>query len=141
MIDKKWSLLFICWIIAAISTLGSLFFSEVMRYPPCVLCWYQRICMYPLVIIFLMGLFPFDPKVIRFTFPLALIGWLIAIYHNLLYYNILPESAAPCVLGISCTTVQIQWFGFITIPFLALTAFSLLLILLTITHRISKREK
>lgn len=141
MIDKKWSLLFICWIIAAISTLGSLFFSEVMRYPPCVLCWYQRICMYPLVVIFLMGLFPFDSKVIRFSFPLVLIGWLIAVYHNLLYYNILPESAAPCVLGISCTTVQIEWLGFITIPFLALTAFTLLLILLTISHRIAKREK
>lgn len=141
MIDKKWSLLFICWLIAAISTLGSLFFSEVMRFPPCVLCWYQRICMYPLVVIFLMGLFPFDGKVIRFSFPLAFIGWLIAVYHNLLYYNILPESAAPCVLGISCTTVQIQWLGFITIPFLALTAFTLILILLTITHRISKREK
>lgn len=141
MIDKKWSLLFICWLLAAISTLGSLFFSEVMRFPPCVLCWYQRICMYPLVVIFLMGLFPFDAKVIRFSFPLTLIGWLIAVYHNLLYYNILPESAAPCVLGISCTTVQIQWLGFITIPFLALTAFTLILILLTITHRISKREK
>jgi disulfide bond formation protein DsbB len=141
MIDKKWSLLFICWLLAAISTLGSLFFSEVMRFPPCVLCWYQRICMFPLVIIFLMGLFPFEAKVIRFSFPLVLIGWLISVYHNLLYYNILPESAAPCVLGISCTTVQIQWLGFITIPFLALTSFTLLLILLTISHRISKREK
>lgn len=141
MIDKKWSLLFICWLVAAISTLGSLFFSEVMRFPPCVLCWYQRILMYPLVIIFLMGLFPYDGKVIRFSFPLVLLGWLIAVYHNLLYYNILPESAAPCVLGISCTTVQIQWLGFITIPFLALTAFTILLILLTTIHRISKREK
>ncbi len=141
MIDKKWSLLFICWLVAAISTLGSLFFSEVMRFPPCVLCWYQRILMYPLVIIFLMGLFPYDGKVIRFSFPLVLLGWLTAVYHNLLYYNILPESAAPCVLGISCTTVQIQWLGFITIPFLALTAFTILLILLTTIHRISKREK
>lgn len=141
MIDKKWSLIFICWLLAAISTLGSLFFSEVMRFPPCILCWYQRISMYPLVVIFLMGLFPFDSKVVRFSFPLVFIGWVIAVYHNLLYYNILPESAAPCVLGISCTTVQIQWLGFITIPFLALTSFTLLLILLTITHRISKREK
>lgn len=140
MIDKKWSLLFICWFLAAISTLGSLFFSEVMGFPPCVLCWYQRICMYPLVVIFLAGLFPFEDKVVHFSLPLVFIGWLIAVYHNLLYYNILPESAAPCVLGISCTTVQIKWLGLITIPILSLTAFSLILLFLTITHRISKRE-
>lgn len=141
MIDKKWSLLFICWLVACISTLGSLFFSEVMRFPPCVLCWYQRILMYPLVIIFLMGLFPYDGKVIRFSFPLVLLGWLVSAYHNLLYYNILPKSAAPCVSGVSCTTIQIKWLGFITIPLLALGAFTILLILLTTIHRISKREK
>ncbi len=141
MIDKKWVLIFLCWFLATVSTLGSLFFSEVMRYPPCVLCWYQRICMFPLIVIFLMGLFPFDGKVIRFSFPIVIIGWFISVYHNLLYYNILPESAAPCVLGISCTTVQIKWFGFITIPLMALTSFTLLLIFLTITHRILKREK
>jgi disulfide bond formation protein DsbB len=140
MIDKKWSVIFVCWVLATVSTLGSLFFSEVMKFPPCILCWYQRILMYPLVVIFLVGLFPFDQKVVKFSAPLALIGWLISFYHNLLYYNILPESAAPCVQGISCTTVQIQWLGFITIPLLAFTAFTLILILLIITHRMN-REK
>jgi disulfide bond formation protein DsbB len=140
MIDKKWTLLLVCWVLALISTLGSLFFSEVMKFPPCILCWYQRICMYPLVAIFLVGLFPFDRAVIKFSFPLVLIGWIISVYHNLLYYKILPESAAPCVQGISCTTVQIEWFGFITIPFLALASFTLLLILITTTHRMN-REK
>ncbi|MCM2351261.1 MAG: disulfide oxidoreductase [Bacteriovoracaceae bacterium] len=139
--DKKWFLIFGCWLVAAISTAGSLFFSEVMRFPPCTLCWYQRILMYPLVIIFLMGLIPFDRSVIKFSLPLTVLGWLIAIYHNLLYYKILPESAAPCVMGISCTTVQIEWFGFITIPFLSLTAFTLILILLTFSYRILNREK
>ena len=141
MIDKKWTLLFSCWLIALISTLGSLFFSEVMRFPPCILCWYQRICMYPLVLVFLMGLFPFDQKVLKFSFPLAFVGWVIAAYHNLLYYKILPESAAPCVRGISCTTVQVQWFGFITIPFLSLFSFSLIVILLTLIYRTTSREK
>lgn len=97
--------------------------------------------MYPLVIIFLVGLIPFDRSVIKFSLPLVVLGWLIAIYHNLLYYKILPESAAPCVMGISCTTVQIEWFGFITIPFLSLTAFTLILILLTFSYRILNREK
>lgn len=133
--------IFSAWIVATIATLGSLFFSEVMLYPPCVLCWYQRICMYPLVLILLAGLFPVSQSVVRFSFPLALLGWGIAVYHNLLYYNILPESAAPCVQGISCTTKFIEWFGFVTIPFLSLVAFTFILILLLITHRNFKHEK
>lgn len=133
--------IFSAWIVATIATLGSLFFSEVMLYPPCVLCWYQRICMYPLVLILLAGLFPVSQSVVRFSLPLALLGWGIAVYHNLLYYNILPESAAPCVQGISCTTKFIEWFGFVTIPFLSLVAFTFILILLLITHRNFKHEK
>lgn len=140
MVENKWLLLFCAWLIALISTMGSLFFSEVMLLPPCILCWYQRIAMYPLVVILLAGLFPFDAKVIRFSFPLALIGWIIAIYHNLLYYQILPESASPCIQGISCTTVQLNWLGFITIPLLSLTAFTIFLVLLIMTKG-AAREK
>lgn len=138
--DKKWILVFSAWLLAAVSTMGSLFFSEVMRLPPCILCWYQRICMYPLVVILLMGLFPYDRKVVKFSLPLALIGWVIAFYHNLLYYNILPESASPCVQGISCTTVQLNWLGFITIPLLALIAFSLISLILILTHKANREE-
>lgn len=133
--ERAWMLVFASWLLAAVATLGSLFFSEVMKFPPCILCWYQRICMYPLVFILLAGLFPFQKSVLRFSLPLALVGWGIAVYHNLLYYKILPESAAPCVQGISCTTVQVEWFGFITIPFLSLVGFSLILILLFATGR------
>jgi len=127
--DQVWMLIFAAWLIALVATLGSLFFSEVMRYPPCVLCWYQRIAMYPLVIQCLIALFPLSRDFFRFTFPLALVGWFIATYHNLLYYKILPQSAAPCAQGVSCTSVHIQWLGFITIPLLSWTAFSLILML------------
>lgn len=139
--DKKWLLLFVSWLLSTVATLGSLFFSEVMKFPPCLLCWYQRICMYPLVVILLVGLFPFERKVLKFSMPLALIGWFTAFYHNLLYYKVLPESAAPCVQGISCTTVQLEWFGFVTIPFLSLFAFSLILVFLFLTYRNSTHEK
>jgi disulfide bond formation protein DsbB len=138
--DKKWVLVFLAWVVATVSTLGSLFFSEVMKLPPCVLCWYQRIFMYPLVILLLAGLFPFQKTVVRFSLPLVIVGWGIAIYHNLLYYKILPESASPCVQGISCTTVQINWLGFITIPLLALIAFTFIAIILILTHKVT-REK
>ena len=97
--------------------------------------------MYPLVLILLTGVLAFDRKIVKYSAPLALTGWIIAVYHNLLYYKILPESASPCVRGISCTTVQINWAGFITIPFMSLAAFSIILVLLFLTQRNINREK
>lgn len=126
----SWMIIFCAWIISAVATLGSLFFSEVMMLPPCILCWYQRIAMYPLSILLFVGLLKIDRSLFRFTAPLALIGWAIAVYHNLLYYKILPESASPCVKGISCTTLQLEWLGFITIPLLSLIGFTLILLCL-----------
>jgi len=114
---------YLAWIIALISMVGSLFFSEVMNLPPCVLCWYQRIAMYPLVLIIGIGIITRDARMKSYALPLCLIGLAISIYHNLLYYGILPESIAPCTQGISCTSRQIEWLGFITIPLLALAAF------------------
>ncbi|MBP9493457.1 MAG: disulfide bond formation protein B [Sulfurospirillum sp.] len=133
--STAWTLLFFAWLVATIATVGSLFFSEVMMFPPCVMCWYQRICMYPLVVILLVGLFPLDTTVTRYAMPLTLIGLFFAIYHNLLYYKILPESVQPCSQGVSCTSDYINWFGFITIQFLSLVAFVMVLILLIIFKR------
>jgi disulfide bond formation protein DsbB len=106
-----------------------------MGYPPCTLCWYQRIAMYPLVFILPWGLFPYRKEVISMSWLLPVIGWIIAFYHNLLYYKILPEHHSPCVKGISCTTVQLQWLGFVTIPLLSFVAFSLVLILYGLSWR------
>lgn len=110
---------------ALVATAGSLFFSEVMDLPPCVLCWYQRIAMYPLVLIIGLGIATRDTRWKIYALPLAFAGLAISIYHNLLYYGLIPESITPCREGISCTTVQIEWLGFITIPLMALTAFVL----------------
>lgn len=129
------------WLVAVIATSGSLFFSNVMGYPPCVLCWYQRICMYPLVLIILVRLIRLDKSIFFYIFPLSILGWLIALYHNLLYYKILPESSAPCTKGISCTSVHIEWFGFITIPFLSFIAFTTILIFMIIIYRGQNNEK
>lgn len=111
------------WVIALVSTVGSLFFSEVMQLPPCVLCWYQRIAMYPLIIVIGAGIVMDDARVKNYALPLVLIGLAISIYHNLLYYGVIPESITPCVQGISCTSRQLEWLGFITIPLMALMAF------------------
>jgi len=115
--------LYAAWIIALTATVGSLFFSEVMQLPPCVLCWYQRIAMYPLVLIIGVGIILGDRRVKHYALPVCLAGLAVAVYHNLLYYGIIPESITPCTQGISCTSRQIEWFGFITIPLLSLTAF------------------
>ncbi len=115
-----------------IAMLGSLYFSEIANFPPCVLCWYQRIAMYPLVFILGFAIYKKNREMILPAFVLAAIGWAIGLYHNLLYYEILPEAAAPCIAGVSCTTKFIEWFGFVTIPLLAFAGFTGILILLTI---------
>lgn len=116
------------WVVALVATAGSLFFSEVMELPPCVLCWYQRIAMYPLVLVIGVGIVMRDARWKYYALPLALAGLAVSVYHNLLYYGLIPESITPCREGISCTTVQIEWLGFITIPLMALTAFVLITI-------------
>ncbi len=119
-------LLYAAWVFSLTATVGSLFFSEVMQLPPCVLCWYQRIAMYPIVVVLGAGIIMRDfSRVKYYALPLALAGLGIAVYHNLLYYGIIPESITPCTQGISCTSRQIEWLGFITIPLLSLTAFTL----------------
>jgi disulfide bond formation protein DsbB len=124
--DSAWALVFGCWVIASASTLGALFFSEVMELPPCVLCWYQRIFMFPLVLLLPLGLFPFDKKVIHYALPLALSGWLISLFHLLLVSGFIPESMTPCTQGVPCKEVQIQWLGFVSIPLLSFVAFSMI---------------
>jgi disulfide bond formation protein DsbB len=111
------------WIMALLSAAGSLFFSEVMDLPPCVLCWYQRIAMYPLVLIIGIGIITEDARCKVYALPLALIGLALAVYHNLVYYGVIPESLTPCTQGASCSERQIEWFGFITIPLMGLAAF------------------
>ncbi len=133
--NSNWTIIFICWIIASVSTLGSLFFSEIMEFPPCALCWYQRIFMFPLVLIFLRGLFPFDKSIVKYALPLAILGWCFAFYHYLLYSGIIPESLQPCSQGVSCSETYLDLFGFLTIPMLSLISFSTIVTLLFILKR------
>jgi len=116
-------LLYIAWIVSLLATVGSLFFSEVMQIPPCALCWYQRIAMYPLVLIIGAGILLGGSRVKVYALPLTLVGLGVALYHNLLYYGVIPETLAPCTDGVPCNAVQIEWFGFITIPLMGLAAF------------------
>ncbi|MBF0290402.1 MAG: disulfide bond formation protein B [SAR324 cluster bacterium] len=133
----SWMLLFFAWLIAVTSMLGSLFFSEVMGVTPCVLCWYQRIAMYPLVFILPMGMFPMDEKVAHFIIPLPILGGLVALYHVALTWGLIPENMQPCTQGIPCSETTIELLGFLTIPLMSLASFILIAGLLI---RIIKRD-
>ncbi len=129
-IDTVWLLLFIAWLIAMASTLTSLFFSEIMHLEPCVLCWYQRICIFPLSMILLVGLFPLDKSVFKYALPLAMLGLGFTIYHIALFYGLIPEGLKPCTQGIPCDDDSMILFGFLPIPLLSLAAFSAIIGLL-----------
>lgn len=133
--DSGWALLFGAWLIAAVAMAGSFFFSYVMGFAPCVLCWYQRIFLFPLVAILAVGLFPYDRGVARYGLSLAVPGWLVAAYHNLVYFGIVPESLSPCSQGVSCKEEYVKLLGFLSIPVLSLLAFTSILGLLLLLQR------
>ena len=95
--SKSLTLVFFAFLVSLIATFGSLFFSEIMNFIPCSLCWYQRIFIYPLVFIFLINLLFPDDKMFKYAFPLVIIGWSISVYHNLLMFKIIPEKLSPFV--------------------------------------------
>ncbi len=120
--------LWFAWVIATATMLGSLYLSEVANYPPCLLCWYQRICMYPLSAILLVAAVTKDRRVHRYVLPLALIGSGISIYHYQL--ERFPEqSTLSCQVDVPCTTVWIWKFHYISIPLMALSAFAAIITL------------
>jgi disulfide bond formation protein DsbB len=132
--STEWKLVFGAWVIAASATLGALFFGEVMQLPPCLLCWYQRIFMFPLALLLPLGLAPYDRKIIRYALPLAVIGWGIAVFHQLLVAGWVPKSFEPCARGVPCSKTVIEMFGFMTIPWLSIAAFSAIIVLLLLAR-------
>ncbi len=120
---------YVAFAVALLAIVGSLAMSEAFGLVPCVLCWYQRIFMYPLVVIIGVAVFRRDSSWPITTLPLAAVGAVVSLYHSLLQWQILPESAAPCVAGVSCITVHLNWLGFITIPFMSLMAFIIIIVL------------
>lgn len=123
---------YIIWGMATAGLFGSLYFSEVQKLPPCTLCWYQRILMYPLVAMFAVSILRKDRHVAYYGLPLVAIGTIIAFYHSLLQWGIVKEDLINCSVNsaVSCAKVQINWLGFITIPFLSFLAFALMTALL-----------
>lgn len=123
--------LFLALVVATTATLGSLFYSEVLKYEPCVLCWYQRILMYSQVPILLLAWSKKDLHVIPYSLILSSIGVVIAAYHY--FIQVTPTESVVCsVVGYStsCTQTFSMQFGYITIPMMALSAFLLIIAVL-----------
>jgi disulfide bond formation protein DsbB len=131
---------YLAFIVALVATLGSLFFSEVMNFIPCTLCWYQRILMYPLVIVALVGAIEQDEFLPKYVLPFSVIGLTVATYHYLLQVGVFNYSPA-CSTGVPCGGRYINWLGFITIPFLALVAFLLITIIMVVMYRANTAEE
>lgn len=139
-IDKHF--LPIAFLISLFSVIFSLVYSEIIGYPACSLCWWQRIFMYPLVLMFAVALWDKDRKVIRYALPLLCVGFLISVYQNLIYY-FSDSSSLPCdASGVSCYKQYISELGgYISIPMLALTGFFVLLVLVLVAHFYNKNKE
>lgn len=120
--------LFLAWLLALASTLGSLYFSQIMGLAPCELCWFQRIFMYPLVLVLGLMLVWGKFSDLKYAFSLSFLGLLIAFYHNFLIWQTKATGIIPYCApnSVSCVAPTIDWLGFITIPFLSLVSFLLI---------------
>ncbi len=114
--------LWLAWLVALVTTLGSLYYSEVAHFTPCKLCWYQRIAMYPLVIVLLVAALRRDRGIAWYVVPVATIGALFAVYQTQL--QAFPhQHSSFCTLTEPCTVRYVWEFGFVSLPFMALSAF------------------
>lgn len=134
-----WRWLLAAWLVALAATLGAMFIGEVMLMLPCQLCWYQRIFMFPLVLVLGMACWSDDRRGAVYALPLALVGAAIAGYHTLLVAGLIPQAWIPCSAGVSCADQKLEILNGIPIPWLALAAFVAIAILLTLFLRKTSR--
>jgi disulfide bond formation protein DsbB len=136
--DSRETFLFAAWATSILAIFGSLYFSEIRQYEPCLLCWYQRILMYPFALILGIAVVKKDYRISLYTMAMSAVGALISIYHySLQKVPFMADNAVTCG-RVPCTGQYINWLGFITIPFLALSAF---IIIFTLSMIIWKKTK
>jgi len=136
---RPWTWLLLAWLVATVATLGSIFLGEVMGMTPCVLCWYQRIFMFPLAIVLGMAAYLDDRRGAVYALALAFGGLAMAIYHSLLIADLIPKAWVPCSAGVSCADQKLEILNGVQIPWLSLAAFMALACLLITYLRKSSR--
>ena len=133
--QRYWALLLLAWLLALTATAAALFLGEVMGMAPCVLCWYQRIAMFPLVAVLGMACYGADRQGAVYALPLALAGAGLAAYHTLLVAGLVPKAWIPCGPGVSCADQKLEILNAIQIPWLSLAAFVAIASLLVVYLR------
>lgn len=124
--------IWLAWVVALVATIGSLIYSEVIHFEPCRLCWFQRIAMYPMAIILLVGAIRREFQIKYYALPLTLIGLGISIYHYMLQTFPALEGGGGCDPSNPCSAKYVDIFGFISIPFMAGAGFIVIAVLLGI---------
>jgi disulfide bond formation protein DsbB len=126
------------FLVSLAGLIGSLIYQYVIGFAPCVLCWYQRIVMYPIAIISLVALIKkYTNEVINYSLVLGIIGFIIAAYHN--FEKIIGKDLLSCdATGPSCLQILVKKFGFIDIPVMSLTFFILIILLILNKIRLDK---
>lgn len=130
--------LWAAWLIALVTTLGSLYYSQVQHYEPCELCWATRICVYPLSLILLVAAIGRDRAVWRYVLPLTLVGIVISVYQTQL--QAYPDQKGFCSLTNPCSTRYVWEFGFVSLPFMALSAFVFITLLVLVARSTAPRS-
>ncbi|MDX1469792.1 MAG: disulfide oxidoreductase [Acidimicrobiia bacterium] len=123
------AVLWAAWVVAAVATVGSLIYSEVIHFVPCRLCWFQRIAMYPMSVVLLVGAVRRDVAARFYALPLALTGLAISIWHNIVQLFPAAEGGS-CDPAVPCSAKYVNVFDFISIPFMAGAGFTLIAVLL-----------
>ena len=131
------NILLIGFLISLAAIVSSLVYSNVIGYPPCMLCWYARIFFYPQIILYGRGLLKKDYNILPYSLILTMLGLILTTYHS--FIQLTGESILPCTAGgVSCLTRDVYMYGFITIPFMGVVGFGVLLLALCVSKKAAK---
>ena len=136
--DLRPSVLWLAWIVATVTTLGSLYYSLIAHFEPCELCWYQRICMYPLSVVLLIAACRRDFDIWHYAIPPVLVGTAIAVYHSQL--QAFPKQQSFCAIANPCTTRYVWELGFVSLPLMDLAALLFIATMLLIARANERGE-
>lgn len=136
--SRAGQLMLIAWLVSLVATAAALFIGEVMGRVPCVLCWYQRIAMFPLVVVLGAGVLRQDHAMVLPALVLAAAGWFVAGYHTLLYWGWIDPAITPCGSGPSCKQAVLQVLGAFDLPFVSWLAFTVIVLALAVSLKGNK---
>jgi disulfide bond formation protein DsbB len=122
------------------AVIGSLVYSEIVGFPPCDLCWYQRILLYPQAIIVLMAMFRKDKSVIDYLVPLSVLGAIVSFYQSLVQWGFSFGSILDCTaIGGECAKIYVSEYSYITIPFMSFSVFVYIIVLKFVYYSHNKK--